>query len=313
MTYRVYRATIAGGQNFSAPIKEVAASPYTDTTAANNHRYYYVVRAADAVGNQDHNQVEHSAMPNGPDWVFYEPFDPPAAAFFTDWTIVDGGTTSDSWTDTNPGNRSSAYLVDEFAVADKQAAGLLGDFDEQLISPAIDLSNYTDIKFGFAHLYDKNWFETAEVSYSTDGAAWTVIESFAADEEGEEWYDLPELDEEPQVFFRFHYAAGSLGRYWAVDEIKVTGFAINTTTTTVTATTTTTTIPGDDDTADDDTADDDTADDDDDFNPPDDDADDDVADDDTDDILDDDLDDDAAINDADSDDDDGEGSGSCCG
>jgi len=34
------------------------------------------VRAQDKVGNEDANTVEIEATPNGPDWVFFEDFEP---------------------------------------------------------------------------------------------------------------------------------------------------------------------------------------------------------------------------------------------
>ncbi|WP_374685877.1 alpha-amylase family glycosyl hydrolase, partial [Promineifilum sp.] len=62
--YRVYRSPVTGGgYEFVA---ETAASDYVDTTVENGRRYYYVVRAMDAAGNEGAASNEASATPAFP-------------------------------------------------------------------------------------------------------------------------------------------------------------------------------------------------------------------------------------------------------
>jgi hypothetical protein len=64
-TYDVYVATSAGGENFASPTATSAPGALTvviDNGLSANTTYYAVVRAIDALGNEDDNRVEMSAM-----------------------------------------------------------------------------------------------------------------------------------------------------------------------------------------------------------------------------------------------------------
>jgi hypothetical protein len=67
--YRIYRATSPGGQDFGSPVGTTDALTYRDTTVANWTSYYYVVRAADALGNEEANTTEKSATPRAAELV----------------------------------------------------------------------------------------------------------------------------------------------------------------------------------------------------------------------------------------------------
>ena len=60
MVYLVYRASTAGGQNFSSPTFTTArgALSYLDNALSAGSTFYYVVRAKDEAGNIDSNTVE---------------------------------------------------------------------------------------------------------------------------------------------------------------------------------------------------------------------------------------------------------------
>lgn len=62
IVYRVYWATVFGGQDFSAPIVTTAAgaTSYADFGLADSTAYFYVVRAVDSSGNEDSNTVERA-------------------------------------------------------------------------------------------------------------------------------------------------------------------------------------------------------------------------------------------------------------
>ncbi len=63
LVYRVYRATIAGGQTFAAPtyVAGPGVTSFVATALAPSTPYFFVVRAVDQAGNQDGNLIEVSA------------------------------------------------------------------------------------------------------------------------------------------------------------------------------------------------------------------------------------------------------------
>lgn len=69
IVYRVYQSNAAGGETFTAPSYTVATgdTAYTVTGLTPGSAYYFVVRAVDAVGNEDRNSVEKSIALPPPD------------------------------------------------------------------------------------------------------------------------------------------------------------------------------------------------------------------------------------------------------
>ncbi|MBZ0271616.1 S8 family serine peptidase [bacterium] len=299
VTYSVYRSDTSGVFDFNAPYREADASPWTDRDAPADETWYYVVRAADALGNEDTNTVEADATPFGDPRIFWNDFDWYPIG---DWTIVDGGGGEVTWTDEVVGSHSFPPDVGKVAIVDRGTTSGLELLNESLVTPPLDCGGFVNVTLRFLHIFERGFAEDAILQWSYDGVTWTPIEKYRLTETIEKEYALPEADRHTQFFVRFHYEALFGGEFWAVDDVEVTGERttlppVTTTTTTTTApSTTTTTIPGDDDTADDDTGDDDA--DDDDTATDDDTADDDASDDDA--IDDDDAtDDDDAIDDDD--------------
>lgn len=66
ITYNVYFSTTSGGQNFLVPSASTQDSTVTISGLQNGTTYHFVVRARDAVGNEESNAVEMSAMPTTP-------------------------------------------------------------------------------------------------------------------------------------------------------------------------------------------------------------------------------------------------------
>jgi len=115
-------------------------------------------------------------------------------------------------------------LVGTFAVADKAKAGPFKTMDEQLISPAINLSNYSGVKVAFGQKFVAGFGDQAIVEYSFDGSAWVNIHTFKWPQDGKSEFDVPAMDTQPQVYLRFHYVAGIPGQWWGIDNILVSGF-----------------------------------------------------------------------------------------
>lgn len=66
ITYSVYASTLPGNQNFLLPNATTQNTQVYITGLQDGVTYYFVVRATDAVGNQESNIVELSAMPTTP-------------------------------------------------------------------------------------------------------------------------------------------------------------------------------------------------------------------------------------------------------
>jgi hypothetical protein len=66
ITYSIYQAGTAGGENFgAAPTFTTMSETYTVQSLTNGRAYYFVVRATDSIGNQDTNTVEKRVTPLG--------------------------------------------------------------------------------------------------------------------------------------------------------------------------------------------------------------------------------------------------------
>ncbi|MCK4444055.1 MAG: fibronectin type III domain-containing protein, partial [Thermoplasmata archaeon] len=66
ITYNVYASILPGNQNFLSPNATTQNTNIEITGLKNGITYYFVVRARDAVGNQETNTIERSAMPTTP-------------------------------------------------------------------------------------------------------------------------------------------------------------------------------------------------------------------------------------------------------
>lgn len=66
ITYNVYMATLSMGQNFAVPDYSTTSVGLQVTGLTNGITYFFIVRAEDAVGNEDNNTQERGAMPTTP-------------------------------------------------------------------------------------------------------------------------------------------------------------------------------------------------------------------------------------------------------
>ncbi len=66
IVYSVYVSTLSGNQNFLLPNATTQNTNIEITGLMNGITYFFVVRASDAVGNQESNVIERSAMPTTP-------------------------------------------------------------------------------------------------------------------------------------------------------------------------------------------------------------------------------------------------------
>ncbi len=246
VVYSVYRSTTSG---FTPDATNRIASCLTGTTYSdtknlvNGTTYYYIVRAEDPAasgsgpcgGAEDANTVEKSGTPTGASGTLL------SEAFSTGipgtWTIINGGTCADTWTDTNPGNRNPGAPFDaNFAIADSDNAGsTCGVMDEQLITPSFNASAYTTLTLEFSNHF--RWYsgggnEIADVDVTNDGG--TTWINVLRIQNGDDGYPTPNtktIDISAQaagqtsVQIRFRYYNADWDWYWAIDNVTVTGDA----------------------------------------------------------------------------------------
>jgi hypothetical protein len=147
------------------------------------------------------------------------------------WTIVDGGTSTDTWyMETPAGNPQTAGASIDgtpFAYVDSDEAGSGKTLDEMLVSPAIDASNADALYLHFDQYY--NQITTGEYTKVDvfNGTEWVNVLTQTADAgtwaaPNHQMIDVTEyINDAFQV--RFHYFDNSgWAWYWAVDNVAIT-------------------------------------------------------------------------------------------
>jgi hypothetical protein len=115
-----------------------------------------------------------------------------------------------------------------FVLSNSDAQGSGGQTDTKLVSPVMDLSDYSAASINFYHYF--NWYDipdTARVQYSTDGINWITLSTYDSDIGApaswvNQTVDLSAAAGQPQVQVRFWYVA-VWGFYWGIDNITITG------------------------------------------------------------------------------------------
>lgn len=145
------------------------------------------------------------------------------------WSVVDGGTSSDTWTSGNPGGRWSSYWTGTFMIVDSDWAGYV-DMNEQLISPSIDCSGFTDVVLKFNHKFrGYSGYEVGDVDVRISGGPWQNVEWY----QGADYYvaegevELPlsgfGADGASDVQVRWHYYDAYYDYYWGIDDVQISG------------------------------------------------------------------------------------------
>ncbi len=141
------------------------------------------------------------------------------------WTVIDGGTgtgPAQTWTTANPAGRVLA-LTSPFAICDAAEHGSDFTMEEELISPVLDCSSFTDLELQFSHDYRANGNDqgTVEVRSDATGGSWAEVATFTETTTGTVTEDISSAAG-PGLQIRFHYRAIN-GRWWAVDDIYILG------------------------------------------------------------------------------------------
>ena len=141
------------------------------------------------------------------------------------WTVVNGGSSQDTWTTTNPGERSSSYWTGDFCIVDSDWAKYV-DMNEALITPSIDCSGTVEVTLEFSHyfkVYSGN--EKCDVDISINNDPWqTILQYTGANTGGNITEDISELAaDQSNVRIRWHYYDANNDWYWGIDNVKVIG------------------------------------------------------------------------------------------
>jgi len=150
-------------------------------------------------------------------------------------TGTSGGTTANAvWTiqpnNYNPGNTISSNDGTNFYLSNSFAQnGIITS--TILTSPSFSSVGFTSLSLDFWQYYRYNATtnEAATVQISTDGNVWTDLIQYTSNQGSSTSFSNPVIDisayiDNPTVYVRFYFYCGSnVGRYWAIDNVTISG------------------------------------------------------------------------------------------
>ena len=154
-----------------------------------------------------------------------------------DFESASGSTPPSGWTSSSNGvgwefgsNLGSQYFPvsshTNYACTNDDEAGNGNDASvDYLISPVLDLSNYTNVSVQFAYTYANNYGSTATVEVSTNGgSSWTTVSTLNPADWGTANIDLSAYDGQSNVQIAFHHDDnGQWADGFAVDDVVFAG------------------------------------------------------------------------------------------
>lgn len=103
-----------------------------------------------------------------------------------------------------------------------------------LISPSFSTVGYSSLQLDFWHYFrfQNRPGENARVEISTDGGNWTTLQSFTSTQGSGANFQNVSVDISayigyPNVYVRFNYYAQGRARYWAIDNVTISGNTTN--------------------------------------------------------------------------------------
>ncbi len=146
------------------------------------------------------------------------------------WTVIDGGSTSDTWTTSNPCSRTpTAPIASPFVIADSDCAGTSASLDEQLITPSVSFINYVQATLEFDQYFRRYESEICDVDIrsSLTGNSWVNklrMQGASTSDPDHRVIDITsEAAGASNVQVRFHYYDAVYEWYWMVDNVKFVG------------------------------------------------------------------------------------------
>jgi PKD repeat protein len=144
------------------------------------------------------------------------------------WSVVDHQGNGQVWQFNNPGGWTinTTTASNGFAILDSDHYGDGNSQNADLVTPVLNLSQFTGITLSFQH-YFREWSgSSATLSCSINGgSSWTVMHTWTTETANPEIFSqniTAQVAGHPNVRFKWNYT-GSWGYYWAVDDISITG------------------------------------------------------------------------------------------
>lgn len=141
------------------------------------------------------------------------------------WTIINGGSSSHTWTSTNPGNRSNSNWNGTFMIADSDKAGSW-NMDEQLITPDFDCSSLEDVSLKFSHYYQHYETQIGDVDVRVGSGSWQNVAHYTGNNfSGQVELDISSIaDGQENVQIRWHFYNANWDWFWGIDNVQVVGY-----------------------------------------------------------------------------------------
>ena len=151
------------------------------------------------------------------------------------WTTSNAQWTINDPTTGTPGNSGSSTIIESigssissgncsnvYAIVDSDGLGNGNTQNTNLISPVMDLSNFTSVVLEFNHSFEVWADPVARVESSIDsGLTWSVVHDFGTNSKyGHEIFNISSIAGNSNVQIRFHYE-GDFDWWWAIDDVVI--------------------------------------------------------------------------------------------
>ena len=151
------------------------------------------------------------------------------------WTTSNAQWTINDPTTGTPGNSGSSTIIESigssissgnctnvYAIVDSDGLGNGNTQNTNLISPVMDLSNFTSVVLEFNHSFEVWADPVARVESSIDsGLTWSVVHDFGTNSKyGHEIFNISSVAGNSNVQIRFHYE-GDFDWWWAIDDVVI--------------------------------------------------------------------------------------------
>ena len=140
------------------------------------------------------------------------------------WEIIDHQGNGQVW---QFGTHASGLTgsTGNYAYLNSDGYGSGNTQNTDLVTPTLDLTNYSDINLAFTHYFREFTGSSATLSYSlNDGATWTQIQQWTVTTGNPTNFSqqIAAVNGQSQVKFKWNYT-GTWGYYWDIDDISITG------------------------------------------------------------------------------------------
>ena len=151
------------------------------------------------------------------------------------WTTSNAQWTINDPTTGTPGNSGSSTIIESigssissgncsnvYAIVDSDGLGNGNTQNTNLISPVMDLSNFTSVVLEFNHSFEVWADPVARVESSIDsGLTWSVVHDFGTNSKyGHEIFNISSIAGNSNVQIKFHYE-GDFDWWWAIDDVVI--------------------------------------------------------------------------------------------